>query len=105
MKSLRDHVCHVLRQKHDKIRSRFEAEHKKLTYRPGDRVWVRVLPKDHQKLDPLWMSPCEILNHFQFGVYEVRTPKETERLHMASLKPCHEPFNGEAVPFQILQTV
>ena len=38
---------------HEKERSRYLKEHQSVQYSPGDKVWLKVLPKDKDKLDPL----------------------------------------------------
>ena len=73
------------------------------TYEPGDRVWVKVLPKDKDKLDPLWMGPCEILKHVQSGRYTVQTPFGDEDHHMDSFKPYKPDLKGKCLPFQYYQ--
>ena len=53
----------------------------------GDRVWVRNLPQDASKLDPLWTGPCEILGRVgNTGRYQVAFPDKVEDVHMERLK-------------------
>ena len=68
---IREKVRRTLTQKHEKIREDYLRSHVTRTYQPGDRVWVKVLPHDKDKLSPLWMGPCEVMRHVILGKYEV----------------------------------
>ena len=69
-----------------------------MSYKYGYRVWIKVLPKDHSKLEPLWMGPCEVLRHDSMGRYEVSTPNGKEILNSDSFKPYSEQIDGDAIP-------
>jgi len=84
---LREKISNTLRTHHDRIRRDYLKAHVNRTYSLGDRVWVKVLPKDHTKLSPLWMGPCEITKHLTLSKYDLRTPKGYEILHADSFKP------------------
>jgi hypothetical protein len=97
--SLREKAQRVLSAKHDLIRKQFMKSHSSVIYSPGERVWVRVLPKDHRKLSPLWMGPCQVLKGLEKSTYLVSTPHGEEVLHSDSFKPYLGPLDGVAVPF------
>ena len=86
-------------QKHDKVREEYLRSHANRTYQPGERVLVKVLPHDKDKLSSLWMGPCEVMKHVVLDKYEVRTPKEFQTLHDDCFKPYQEPLEGSASPF------
>ena len=104
LSDLRSTVQRELTRQHSLEKARFLKFHKNLEYAPGDRVWVRVLPRDLsekriQKLKPLWMGPCEILKHVFGGKYLVQTNKGPEHLHSDSFKPYKPGLNGKSLPF------
>ena len=57
LEAVREKVRRTLIQKHDKVREDYLRSHATRTYQPGDRVRVKVLPHDKNKLSPLWMGP------------------------------------------------
>ena len=61
-----------------KERLRYQKEHWKQEFQPGDRVWLRVKSKDRGKLEHLWMAPCEILKHVRSGRCTVKTAYKVE---------------------------
>ena len=89
----------VITDEHDRLRILFERRHRNTFYYPGDKVWIKTLPKDHVKLDPLWYGPCETLEHLQLGRYRVQTPKGVEILHADSFKPYRPDLEGRSIPF------
>ena len=84
---------------HEKERSRYQRDHQSVFYQPGEKVWLKVLPKDKDKLDPLWMGPCEILKHVHSGRYTVLTPYGDEDHHMDAMKPYTPELTGKSIPF------
>ena len=56
-------------------------------FEPGDRVWVRRLPHQGRKLDPLWLGPCEVLTRYDTtGRYSISFPDGIQDVHMERLK-------------------
>ena len=56
-------------------------------YQRGDRVWVRNLPRDGNKLDPLWTGPCEIMDQIgNRGRYQVAIQDNIVDVHADRLK-------------------
>jgi hypothetical protein len=105
---LRQNVQAELNRQHEREKALFDSYHKNLTYSPGDRVWIKILPRDLedkriQKLRPLWMGPCEILEHITRGRYKVNTPKGIEELHCESFKPYRPGLTGKSLPFHYYQ--
>ena len=94
-KAVRDRMHAV----HERERERYLKTHLVKQYVPGERVWVKVLPKDREKLDPTWMGPCEVLKHVHGGRYTVKTPFGDEDHHMDSFKPYVESHTGKSIPF------
>jgi len=84
---------------HEKERERFMKEHSMQVYEPGDRVWIKVESKDKNKLEPLWMGPCEILRHVRSGRYTVKTAYGDEDHHVDRMKPYKPGLHGKNVPF------
>ena len=78
---------------------RFMKYHRSIQYEPGDRVWIKVQDRDREKLDPLWMGPCEIIRHVHGGRYTVSTPYGEDDHHMDSFKPYMPGLRGEKLPF------
>jgi hypothetical protein len=70
-----------------------------LNFEPGEKVWVRKLPQDGTKLDPLWIGPCEVLRYVPPESYVVALPDKEERIHMDRMKPYLPTLGGQAVPF------
>ena len=95
----RKQVQERMQKVHEKERARFQKEHATLVYEPGDRVWVKVLSKDKNKLDPLWMGPCEVLKHVHSGRYTLKTPYGDEDHHVDSMKPYKPGLSGKSIPF------
>ena len=59
-------------------------------YEPGDNVWVQTTRKrtGSDKLDPLLMGPCEILDRIgNSGRYTVALPEGKDDVHMDDFKP------------------
>ena len=95
----RKYIQDRLMKIHEKERARYISEHCLQKYEPGDKVWLKTLSKDKNKLDPLWMGPCEILKHVHGGRYTVQTPFGDEDHHMDSFKPYKTDLKGKSIPF------
>jgi hypothetical protein len=85
---------------HASERDRYMKTHVMQKFEPGEKFWVKVLDKDRQKLDPLWMGPCEILRHVHGGRYTVKTAFGDEDHHSDSFKLYCPELSGTAIPFQ-----
>jgi hypothetical protein len=73
---------------HAQNAERYRKSHKCVEYQPGDRVWVRNLPHQADKLDPLWSGPCEIVELIaKPGRYRFFLPNVVVDVHMNDLKP------------------
>jgi len=101
LKLLRKDVQERLTREHTRQREAYNAKHREITYRPGDKVWLKVLPQDHSKLSRLWTGPHEVLRHVAFGKYEVASTRGPEIVHMDSLKPYCPPLKGECLRFSV----
>lgn len=109
--SLRDtrlRVKRIMGKTHGNRSRKYANEHRNMQYFPGDKVWVRILPRDtvdkrRQKLRPLWFGPCEILRNVANGRYRVQTSSGPEDLHIDMFKPYHPRLNGVAIPFHYFQ--
>ena len=65
---------------------------------PGDRVWVRNLPHESNKLDPLWTGPCEILSRVgQTARYQVAFPDSIQDVHADRLKMYLPTIDGDKI--------
>ena len=72
---------------HETVAERYRSNHTATEYQFGDRVWVRNLPQDGDKLDPLWTGPCEILARIgNTGHYTVAFPEGVQDVHSDRLK-------------------
>ena len=94
-KQLRDRMTKI----HEEETRWYNKDHKEIRYTEGDKVWLKALPKDREKLDPLWIRPCEILNEVQRGRYTMSTTRGKEDHHMDSLKPYTPALNEQSIPF------
>ena len=76
-----------IKQLHAQISERFRKTHTCVEHEPGDRVWVRNLPHEGDKLDPLWTGPCEILDRVGLrGRYQVAIGGSVVDVHADRLK-------------------
>ena len=67
--------------------ARFEKIYDPVEYQPGDRVWVRNLPHEADKLDPLWTGPCEVLERVgRTARYKVTLPEGVQDVHIDRMK-------------------
>ena len=72
---------------HEEQNKRYQRSHKSVDYSLGERVWVRNLPHQSAKLDPLWTVPCEILFIVgKTGSYKVALPHGVRDVLMERLK-------------------
>ena len=96
-KKVQAHVTKV----HDRVADTFRRKFGNTQYAVGDRVWIRC-SKDrmgNRKLDPLWVGPCEVLDHtVGTGRYKVEMPKGPEDVHMEDMKPYLPSVDGTAIP-------
>ena len=98
---LRKEIQSKVSSLHERARKDFLSKHGTPSYSPGDKVWVRNTPErtGGNKLDPLWVGPCEILDRFgKTGRYKVALPTGTEDVHMEHFKPYVSAPEGEAIP-------
>ena len=88
IQKLRQEVQQRIKDLHARLTRRFQKTHSCAEYQRGDRVWVRNLPQDGNKLDPLWTGPCEILDRignrgrYQFAVQDNIVDVHADRLKM-----------------------
>ena len=69
---LRQEVQERIHKLHARLSQRYRATHTCVEYQQGDRVWVRNLPHEGNKLDPLWTGPCEVVDRIgNCGRYQV----------------------------------
>ena len=98
-----DKVRQVVKERlvkiHEKESERYLKAHHLQQNEPGDRVWVKVDSKDKNKLEPLWMGPCEVLKHVHGGRYTVKTAFGDEDHHVDRMKPCIPGLHGKNIPF------
>ena len=95
---LKDEVQKKLTHLHEQKREQFLKHHRVVTYEPGDRVWVRNLPHEGQKLDPLWTGPCEVLTRVgQTGRYKIAMPEGVQDVHIDRLKLYLPSIVGEKI--------
>ena len=64
---LREKVQKRLLDIHDRERRKYLEKHSTVIYKPGDKVWMKVLAKDNVKLEPLWVGRCEVLERLERG--------------------------------------
>jgi len=86
---------------HQKARERFMRDFRDFQYEPCDKVWVKNSRNrtGSNKLDSLWMGPCEILDRVgSSGRYTVSLPTGKEDVHMDDFKPYVTPPSGKAIP-------
>ena len=84
---LRQNVQRKIQDLHAKLTQKFKETHVCKEYRRGDRVWVRNLPHEGNKLDPLWTGPCEILDRIgNRGRYQVGIQDQVVDVHADRLK-------------------
>jgi hypothetical protein len=96
--SLRQQVQAKISGPHERLRLKFQKFQKALEYQPGDRVWVRNLPHEADKLDPLWTGPCEILSRVaQTGRYQVALPVGIQDIHSDRLRLYLPTIDGERI--------
>ena len=86
---------------HERARQRHMKDYNNPTFEPGDKVWVRNSKNrmDSNKLDPLWIGPCEIIARVgTFGRYRVVLPDRVEDMHMDDFKPYLVTPEGKSIP-------
>ena len=86
---------------HEAARLRFLKDHPPPVFSKGDKVWVRNSRQrtKSNKLDPLWLGPCKILQRIvSSGRYKVSMPKGVEDVHSDDFKPYLAPPDGKAIP-------
>ena len=87
LQALRLHVQKTVQVLHDQRSVRYHRNHQTPTFKLGDRVWVRNLPNEATKLDPLWTGPCEVLARVGDSArYTVTLPDGICDVHIDRLK-------------------
>ena len=95
---LRKEVQAKITSIHGRLRPIFCDSHKNVEYHPGDRVWVRNLPHEADKLDPLWTGPCEVLSRVnQTSRYRVAIPTSIQDVHSDRLQLYIPKIDGEKI--------
>ena len=95
---LRREVQQRVTQIHQQHSERYLRKHKNIVYEPGDRVWVRNLPHEGNKLDPLWTGPCEVLGRVgNTGRYQIAMTTSVQDVHSERLKMYLPMVHGERV--------
>ena len=59
--AMRKEVQRQVTNIHEKLHRQYMEKMKTVEYHPGDRVWVRNLDSEVNKLNPLYTGPCEIV--------------------------------------------
>ena len=94
------HVQRLVTDMHERESAAYRRKHPRPEYLPGDRVWVKTLPLNRRKLDPLYTGPCEILDRVgATGRYTVAMPSGPEDVHMERFKPYLEAVDGRKTVF------
>ncbi len=75
--------------------------HNMKEYKPRDEIWVKILLKDMEKLDPLGTAPCEIVKNLHGGRHTIQIELGHEDHYMDSLKPYTEQLTRKAIHFCI----
>jgi hypothetical protein len=99
---MRKEIQEKITRRHSRLRQRFLQDMDSLTYSPGDKVWIRTTQPRFRadKLDPLWMGPCEVLERIgQTGRYRVCLPSGIQDVHLDVMKPFLTSPATEAFPF------
>jgi len=87
IQKMRKEVQSTVQKLHNHLSHKFMQHRKTVIYEPGDRVWVRNLPDQAGKLDPLWTGPCEVLQRRgNSGRYQIALPDSVQDIHMERLK-------------------
>ena len=87
VQGLRRDVQQRIQDIHNKLSKRFQQSHTCVEYQRGDRVWVRNLPHEASKLDPLWTGPCEVMDRVgNRGRYQVAIDGNIVEVHADRLK-------------------
>ena len=83
---------------HDTIAERYQSTRREIAFQFGDRVWVRNLPHEANKLDTLWTGPCEILQRIgNSSRYTVALPEGVQDIHTDRLKMYLPKLNGSKI--------
>ena len=84
---LRHDVQHKIQLRHAQLSQKFRETHTCVEFHPGDRVWIRNLPHEGNKLDPLWTGPCEVLERIGLrGRYQVAIQGDVVDVHIDRMK-------------------
>lgn len=95
----------------DKDRTRYNAKHRPVTYKPGDLVWIFTPVRKvglSEKLLKRYFGPYRVLRHLSDVTYEVEDGDPTSRrqqrrqvVHVLRMKPYHSPeeqINSDVFP-------
>ena len=104
IRELRSKVQRRVSEIHRKDREQFLAKVKPFQLEVGDRVWVRNLPHEADKLDALYTGPCEVLSRTgSLGRYTIAMPKGPTDVHIERLKVYLPKPDGKAIPLSYFQ--
>ena len=86
------------------LHERYVMKLKEFNYETGDKVWVRNLPHEGDKLDPLYTGPCEIVGRIgATGRYTVSMPHGHVDVHQERLKIYLPKIDGLSIPLIYFQ--
>ena len=101
VQDLRHEVQQHIIALHEKLSANYRQHHKCVEFKVGDRVWVRKLPQQGDKLDPLWTGPCEIVGRMgSTARYQVAVQDEIVDVHADRLKMYLPHVDGTKIELQ-----
>ena len=104
MRKMREQVWGRVTRTHDQMTLDFYKNAKPFHLEPGDRVWVKNLPHEKNKLDALYTGPCEVLAHHRgTGKYSVALPDGIQDVHIERLKLYLPRSDGKIIPLMYYQ--
>jgi len=99
MQDLREKMRRSVNTIHARLHEKYMEDSKVFAYAVGDRVWIRNLPGETTKLDPLYSGPYEVVRcHEHEGRYVIRTPEGVKDVHQDRMKMYLPRVDGSTLP-------